>query len=308
MRKRRAALVSVASNSSLIVIKLAAGLVSGSISILSEVLHSAMDLVASIIAYYSVKHASQPADKEHPFGHGKAENLSGIFEAALLIVAAAFIIYESIKRIFYNGEIQYASVALIVMAISSVVNMVVSRYLYKVARETDSLALEADAKHLSADVYTSMGVFIGLLIVSQTGITMLDPLVASIIALYIAYEGIVISKKSIHGLMDTRLPEDEERLIRKVLDKHKKELKNYHDLRTRKSGSERHVDFHAVLCKNADIGTIHDLMDKIEEDLCTIYPETHVLIHPEPCDYHNEERCTAHCHWIEIMGKGDEEK
>jgi cation diffusion facilitator family transporter len=303
MRKKRAALVSVASNTSLVIIKLIAGLVSGSISIISEALHSLMDLVASVIAYISVKQAAQPADEEHPFGHGKAENLSGLFEAILLIIAAGIIIYESLRRIFYDGDIRHPSFALIVMGISAVVNMIVSRYLNKVARETDSLALEADAKHLSADVYTSMGVFIGLLIVTQTGISIFDPLVAIIIAFYIAYEGIMISKKSIYGLMDVRLPDREEQLIREVLDRHKEELKNYHDLRTRKSGSERHVDFHAVLCKNSDISEIHDLMDKIEDDLQKIFPDTKVLIHPEPCDHHDEDKCPSHCYWIETIKK-----
>ncbi len=304
MRKKRAALVSVASNTSLVIIKLIAGLVSGSISIISEALHSLMDLVASVIAYYSVKHSSQPADEEHPFGHGKAEFLSGLFEAVLLIIAAGIIVLESTKRILHDGEIHHPSFALAVMGISAVVNMIVSRHLHKVAKETDSLALEADARHLSADVYTSMGVFIGLLIVTQTGISIFDPLVAIIIALYIAYEGIMISKKSIHGLMDVRLPDREEHLIRGVLDRHREELKNYHDLRTRKSGSERHVDFHAVLCKNSDIGSIHDLMDKIEDDLQKIFPDTKVLIHPEPCDHHDDEKCPSHCYWIETIKKG----
>jgi cation diffusion facilitator family transporter len=303
MKKKRAALVSVASNTSLVIIKLTAGLISGSISILSEALHSLMDLVASVIAYISVKHAAQPADEEHPFGHGKAENLSGLFEAILLIIAAGIIIYESLRRIFYDGTIRHPSFALIVMGFSAVVNMIVSRYLHTVAKETDSLALEADAKHLSADVYTSMGVFIGLLIVTQTGISLFDPLVAMVIASYIGYEGIVISKKSIHGLMDVRLPDKEEQMIREVLDRHQEKLKNYHDLRTRKSGSERHVDFHAVMCKDANIGSIHDLMDRIEEDLQKIFPDTKVLIHPEPCDHHDEKKCPAQCYWIETISK-----
>ncbi len=300
MKKERAALLSVGSNSLLIILKLFAGIVSGSISILSEALHSLMDLIASVIAFFSVKHASQPADKEHPFGHGKAENLSGLFEAVLLIGAAIIIIYESAGRLLSDSEIHHHSLALIVMGLSAVVNMIVSRYLHEVADETDSLALEADAKHLSADVYTSMGVFIALIIVSQTGLTIFDPLIAMIIALYIAYEGILISIKSIHGLMDVRLPGKEEEAIRGVLDKYQGELKNYHELRTRKSGSERHVDFHAVLCKNSDISAIHDVMDRIEDDLRDIFPGTKVLIHPEPCDHHDEKKCPAHCYWIEL--------
>lgn len=303
MRKKRAAIVSIASNTSLIIIKIIAGSLSGSISIISEALHSFMDLIASVIAYYSVKHASLPADAEHPFGHGKAENLSGLFEATLLVIAAGMIIYESFIRIFERGEIRHTSLAFIVMGVSAVVNMIVSRYLHTVSVETDSLALEADAKHLSADVYTSMGVFIGLLVVVQTGITVLDPIIAAIIAFYIAYEGMIIGKKSIHGLMDTRLPIDEELAIREILDKYSAELKNYHELRTRKAGSERHIDFHAILCKDSDISTMHDLMDKIEHELQSIFPTTKVLIHPEPCDHHDEEKCPSYCHWREIQNR-----
>lgn len=307
MRKKKAALLSITSNTALITIKLIAGSISGSISIISEALHSLMDLAASIIAYYSVKQASQPADREHPFGHGKAENLSGLFEAMLLVVAAGIIIYESGRRIMYDGTVHHPSVAIVVMAISSVVNIIVSRHLFKVSKETDSLALEADAKHLSADVYTSMGVLTGLLIVAQTGLAVLDSIVAIIIALYIAYEGIGISRKSVRGLMDVRLPEKEERKIRAVLDGYKDELRNYHSLRTRKSGSERHIDFHAVLCKDADISVSHNLMDRIEANLQKIFPGTKVLIHPEPCDHYDEEKCPSHCYWVGPINKEQEE-
>jgi len=303
MRKRRAALLSVGSNSLLIMVKIAAGIISGSISIISEALHSLMDLVASAIAYYSVKQASLPPDRDHPFGHGKMENLSGLFESLLLLGAAVFIIYESVSRTLEGSEIRFPVIALSVMAFSAIINMFISRYLHKVARETDSIALEADAKHLSADVYTSAGVFAGLLVVMLTGITMLDAIIAVLVAVYIAYEGIILTKRSIGGLMDTSLPEEEIQVITQVLDGYTGRIKHYHDLRTRKAGSERHVDFHMVLCREAKIADTHSIMEEIEIELQTVFPEAKVLVRPEPCR-HFSDQCPTHCHWDEGAGEG----
>jgi len=298
MKKRRAALLSVGSNTLLIIVKIAAGIISGSISIISEALHSLMDLVASAIAYYSVRQASLPPDEDHPFGHGKMENLSGLFESLLLLGASVFIIYEAISRTIDGSMIKFPVVALGVMGFSACVNILISRYLYKVARETDSIALEADAKHLSADVYTSAGVFAGLLLVMVTGFTILDSIIAVLVALYIAYEGFVLTRKSIAGLMDTRLPDDEVEVIRQVLDEYAGKMKYYHDLRTRKAGSERHVDFHMVLCREAKIADTHTIMEQIEKELQRVFPETTVLMRPEPC-IHFSDQCPTHCHWEE---------
>lgn len=298
-RKQQAALLSVGSNTLLIIIKIVAGLVSGSISIISEALHSLMDLVASAIAYYSVRQASLPPDEDHPFGHGKMENLSGLFESVLLLGASVFIIYEAISRGIEGGEIRFPAVALGVMAFSAFVNVMISRYLHRVAKETDSLALEADAKHLSADVYTSAGVFAGLLLVMFTGFVILDSIIAVLVALYIACEGIILVRKSLGGLVDTRLPDEEVNAIRQVLDGFSGRIKHYHDLRTRKAGSERHVDFHLVLCREAKIADTHTIMEDIERELQTVFPETQVLARPEPC-IHYSNQCPSHCHWKEI--------
>ncbi len=186
-RKTRAAALSVYANGALIVLKIVAGLITGSISLIAEAIHSIMDLVAAIIAFFSVRISDKPADREHPFGHGKAENISGVVEAILIFVAAAIVVYEAILRISHGEALELLDVGIGIMAVSIVVNIVVSRYLYKVSRETDSLALEADAAHHNTDVITMAGVLVGLIIVRvghifNANLNILDPIVAILVS------------------------------------------------------------------------------------------------------------------------------
>lgn len=294
--KKSAAFISILSNSSLIVLKIIAGLLSGSVSIISEAIHSSIDLIASFMSYFSIKQADKPADHLHPFGHGKYENLSAFAEAILIIMAALFIIYEASNRILIGSGITDTTLALIVMAISTLINFIVSRYLFKIARLTDSMALEADAKHLSVDVYSSLGVFIGLGIVTITGFKILDSITAIFIACYILYEGVILTKNSIDSLLDSALPETEVKLIKDVLKSHKHKVKNYHELRTRKSGSQRHIDLHLTVCRNETIAKTHNTMDAIEGELSNTLPNSKIMIHPEPC-IHRSDTCQQNCPW-----------
>ena len=173
-----AAWVSVASNSLLVVLKFIAGILVGSVSIISEAIHSANDLLASFIALFAVKTSSKPPDKEHPFGHGKVENVSGTIEALLIFVAAFLIIKEAVERLFHGVEMQTLGWGLAVMGFSAILNLGVSEYLMYVAKKTNSIALEADAMHLRTDVYTSAGVFVGLLLIKLTCYTIIDPIAA----------------------------------------------------------------------------------------------------------------------------------
>jgi cation diffusion facilitator family transporter len=177
-RRVRIALISIVSNTTLIIFKVVAGILSGSVSIVSEAIHSGMDLLASIVAFFSVRQSAKPADKEHPFGHGKIENISGTVEGLLIFIAAAMIINSAVRKIFEQAEIEQAGVAIAVMIIAALVNFAVSKKLYKVAKEEDSMALEADALHLKTDVYTSVGVGTGILLIKLTGFVLLDSIVA----------------------------------------------------------------------------------------------------------------------------------
>lgn len=293
-RKSRAAALSVGSNSLLIVLKLLAGFFTGSVSILAEALHSTLDLFAAIIAFFAVRAADKPPDKKHPFGHGKIENLSGAIEALLIFVAAALIIWESIKKIPSGTGLESLEIGLVIMGVSILVNIAVSRYLLKVARETDSIALEADARHLTTDVWTSVSVFVGLGIVRLTGIEILDPIVALIVALLIIKAAYDVLRKSLKGLVDEKLPPEEEAKIIECINKQKVGLVSFHELRTRKSGSWRFIDLHIIVPKEESIEDAHEVCNKLEDELKKELPRSSVTVHAEPCDG-NCSKCNAEC-------------
>ena len=292
--KTSAAGLSVLSNTLLILLKVVAGLLSGSISIIAEAIHSGIDLVAAGIAFFSLRIAGRPADREHPFGHGKVENISGTIEAGLIFVAAGFIIYHAIDRIIAGAVIEYLSVGIAVMAVSVVVNVLVSRHLLRIARETDSIALEADARHLTTDVYTSLGVLAGLIVVRISGLNILDPIIAIGVALFILRTAYDVIRRAFPPLIDVRLPEDEEMLIASCIIEHYGEMVGFHELRTRKAGSERYIDLHLVMAKNASIEEAHRLCDHMEEDIKSKLFNASVTIHVEPCEMTCEE-CPTSC-------------
>jgi len=278
--KVKVARLSIISNTLLIVMKLAAGILSGSVSIISEAIHSSMDLVAAIIAFFSVRVSDNPPDSRHPYGHGKVENISGVIEALLIFVAAIWIIIEAAKKLL--GEaIELDSIALgsLVMLISAIVNIIVSRKLYKVARATKSVALEADALHLKTDVYTSLGVALGLALIMITGINWLDPVVAILVALFIIRESYQLMKRAFTPLLDTAWGVDEIEELEKTLIQLEV---NYHDLRTRLAGNYRFIDLHIQIPEDVSVGNAHKYCDKIENELTGIYENLTVTIHVEP--------------------------
>jgi cation diffusion facilitator family transporter len=272
--------LSIISNTLLTIMKLAVGLISGSVSIISEAIHSSMDLIAAIIAFLSVKVSDNPPDSRHPYGHGKIENISGVIEALLIFVAAIWIIIEAVKKLFVE-KIELDSIALgsVVMLVSAIVNIIVSRRLYKVARETNSVALEADALHLKTDVYTSLGVAVGLGLIMVTGINWLDPVVAIFVALFIIRESYYLLKRAFTPLLDTAWGADEIEELEKTL---KRMEVSYHDLRTRVAGNYRFIDLHIQIPGDVSVGSAHQYCDKIENELTSNYENLVVTIHVEP--------------------------
>jgi cation diffusion facilitator family transporter len=278
--KVRVARLSILSNTLLIIMKLAAGTISGSVSIISEAIHSSMDLVAAIIAFFSVRVSDNPPDSRHPYGHGKIENISGVIEALLIFIAAAWIIFEAVKKLL-GGTIELEAIGLgsAVMLISAIVNTIVSRRLYKVARETNSVALEADALHLKTDVYTSLGVAAGLGLIMLTGINWLDPAVAILVAFFIIRESYHLLKKAFTPLLDTAWEDHEISVLEHTLN----DLEvNYHDLRTRVAGNYRFIDLHIQIPQEESVGHAHEYCDKIENELTSKYKNLTVTIHVEP--------------------------
>ena len=301
-RKLNVAKLSVASNTSLVAMKIGVGLMIGSVSILSEAIHSAVDLLASVIATYSVIKSSIPADTRHPFGHGKVENISGTIEALLIFLAAIWIIYEAIKKIFHPDPIGYVSWGVAVMFISAVVNIIVSMTLFKVAKETDSIALEADAWHLRTDVYTSAGVmaslsliWIGQKMFPGTNMNWLDPVAAIGVALLILGAAYRLSLQSIWDLMDAKLPANEETLIRDMIMTHQPIIHGFHQLRTRKAGNIRFVDFHIKVDPFMSVEDSHRITDELSESIENRFPHTSVTVHTEPCDGNCVGNCLEGC-------------
>jgi len=279
--KMKTARLSVMSNTLLIIMKLAVGLVTNSVSILSEAIHSSIDLIAAIIAFFAVKVSGNPADERHPFGHGKIENVSGVIEAILIFFASAWIISEAIGKFLHPEEPGVLGLGILVMAISAVINTFVSRRLYKVARLTDSVALEADALHLRTDVITSAGVALGLALMWITGWNILDPVIALLVALLIIYESWMLLRKAFSPLLDTALSKEELGKLNGILEEMGV---SYHNLRTRAAGHQRFVEFHLDVPSQETIETIHRQCDLIEERLEREFRDISVTIHPEPKD------------------------
>lgn len=283
--KAKAASISILSNTFLIISKLLVGLFTNSVSIISEAVHSLMDLLAAVIAFFSVKKSAEPADDDHQYGHGKYEDVSGFAEGALILIAAAYIIYESIEKLL-SGKIDYIdSVAgIVVMALSVIINIFVSRNLFKVAKETDSIALLADAEHLRTDVLTSAGVLVGLILIKLTGLKILDPIVAILVAMLIIKAGMELCISSMKNLLDSSLPEEDIEKIKSTLSEYSVDkIISYNNLKTRKSGAEKLIEFTLVMPKDLHLSDSHLLCDEIEVDLKKNISNAFITIHTEPC-------------------------
>ncbi len=289
--KSRAAWVSVAANAALIVFKLIVGLVSGSIGIISEALHSASDLIASFIALVAVRAAAKPADPSHRYGHEKVENISGVVEGLLIIGAAVIIVYEATQKIVHGPHLERIELAVGVMLLSAVVNLAVARwYLSPVARRTDSAALEADAAHHLTDVYTSLGIAGGLILVRVTGWEYFDPILAIAVAVLIVWTGWHLVDRSTRVLLDEALPDDELELIGEKVAEHRGELiVGYHRLRSRRAGSKRLIDLHVTVPDDMTVDQAHDVAEHITADINGLLPNCETLVHVEPRSHEPED-------------------
>jgi cation diffusion facilitator family transporter len=280
--KKIAAGMSIASNTILVAGKLIVGILINSVSVISEAVHSGIDLMAAVVAFIAVREAGKPPDKQHPFGHGKAESLSGFFEGLLIFLAIIIIVYQAILKIIHGAVIGEPDYGLWIMGISAILNFIVSRQLFKVSKKSESLALEADALHLSTDVLTSVGVFVGLLLIKITDLHILDPLVALGVAVVIARAAYRIVKRSFKELMDEGLSENEQTAIENVLKDHSGFFIGFHDLRSRRTGNVREIDLHLVQSQDISLADAHKVCDHIEEEILKVIPNAHVTIHVEP--------------------------
>jgi cation diffusion facilitator family transporter len=283
--KTRAAALSIASNTTLIVLKLVAGVLTGSIAIVTEAVHSSIDLIASVVAYASVRKAGEPADREHPYGHAKIENLAAAFEGVLILVGAAVIVYESVLRLIEPREVGLLGLGIAVIAFSVVANVAVSTFLRRRARATDSPALEGDAAHLRTDALTSAGVLGGLILVEVTGVVRIDPAVALVVAVAIVLSGLRLVTRSSRVLVDEALPAEEIAAVRRAIEGHpSREVLGFHALRARRAGSDRYVDLHVQFRRGTSLERAHELAHELTREIRNRLRGADVLIHLEPED------------------------
>ena len=280
--KEKAALLSVCSNTLLVVMKISVGLFTGVKSVFSEGIHSSVDLIASALQYVAIKKSGAPPDGEHRYGHGKIENVSAGTESLLIIMAGFMIAADAIETVNAGNTPEDIGLGLVIMAISIVVNFVVSSYMLKVAKETASQALEADAIHLRADIWTSVGVLAGLVLIKITGYMWLDAVIALFVALVIIRAGVKLAKKAFLDLTDSSLPKEDLKIITDIISV-MPEVKGFHAMRTRKSGEKKMLDVHILFDGNMHLARVHAVCDDIEEQLKKAgFSALDVLIHPEP--------------------------
>ncbi len=301
-RKAGVAWLSVISNTLLIILKLIVGVLTGSVSVISEAIHSGVDLLAALIALFSVKTSSRPADKNHQFGHGKVENISGSIEALLIFMAAVWIIYKAVNKVRFPGHLEDTDLGIAVMLASAIINVLVSRRLFKVGRETDSIALTADAWHLRTDVYTSAGVMVGLAIIRVGGVlwpgvnlNWLDPAVAIGVALLIIKAAYNLTLQSTRDLLDTNLPPGEEKVIHDLICSFRPVVCGYHLLRTRKAGHLRFIEFHIQVDPQMTVEKSHALAEELSQVIKERLPHSTVTTHIEPCSRVCDDKCRAGC-------------
>lgn len=279
---RRTALLSIAAAIVTLLLKFGAYFLTSSVGLLSDAIESFVNLAAALIAFTAITIAHRPPDDNHAYGHDKAEYFSSGAEGALILIAAGAIIFSAVSRLLHPAPLDNLGIGAAIALAASAINFGVSRIMLRVAHQEDSIALEADAKHLMTDVWTSIGVVAGILIAGFTGWQMLDPLIAIGVGLNIVWMGVELLRRSTSGLMDAALPSDEVTVIQAAIGGVAGPDVPYHALRTRKSGSRRFIDFHLLLPGKTTVQTSHDLVSQIEAAIEQELPNTYVTIHVEP--------------------------
>ena len=280
----RFAVISVLAALATIALKGGAYLLTGSIGLLADALESLVNLVAALVALVALSVAARPADEDHAYGHTKAEYFSSGFEGALILIAAVSIVVAAARRLLVPVPIEDPGIGLAITALASVINFGVARVLFEAGRRYESITLEADAQHLMADVWTSVGVIVGVGAAALTGWHRLDAIVAIAVAIHVVGAGLRLLRRSMHGLLDTSLPEEMLATITGILDAHTGGGVRYHALRTRQAGARRFISFHILVPGDWTVQRGHDLLEEIEERIRTAVPNSVVDTHLEPVE------------------------
>lgn len=283
--KQRTAVLSVVSNTALILLKVVAGTLTGSVAILTEAVHSSVDLIASLVAFFSVRIADEPADERHSYGHEKVENLAAAFEALLILVGSAVIAFEAVRRLVTGGRDHTLGLGIVVIAFSAAANVVVSTVIARGGRRTGSPALEGDAAHLRTDAVSSLAVLAALILVKATGAQWIDPVAALVVASAIVVTGLRLLVRSGEVLVDQALPEQEtEAIARVIADFPDGAIVGFHQLRTRRGGSQRYVDVHLQFRHGTSLEQAHRAAHDLQDQIAAALGGADVLIHLEPED------------------------
>lgn len=292
LMKVRAERVAIAGAAGLAAVKLGTGLAINSIGLISSAADSLIDVVISSLNLVSVRLADVPADPGHPYGHGKVESLAGLVQGTVIALLGGFVAWEAARRLVLGTRPERTEWGVAVMAVSTLVSWLITRHLRRVATRTDSVVLLADSLHYATDVWTNAGILVALVLLRLTGVAAFDPLIALGVGGMILRSAYQIVAGSVRDLMDSALPEAEQRAIEQVIRRHRFVVSS-HDLRTRRSGSQRHIDFTVVACRHLPLGDAHDLVDHVEKEIAATIPGAHVVVHAAPCapDCSPTERC-----------------
>ena len=282
--KLRAAAFSVCGAFSLALIKLIVAFFSGSMAVLASAVDSLLDILMSGVNFMAIRQAEQPPDQRHPFGHGKFETLATLVQSLVIFSSGCWVVYEAVIRLNQGTQLNNLNQGIGVLALSSVVSWFIAQHLSRVAKETDSTALEADSLHFRMDIFTNLGLMIGLLFVRWFDVYWLDSALSILVASYILHEAVQLVKKSLTDMLDQELPEDIQRQVDQLILSHDGPLAGYHGLRTRRAGSLKIMDFHLEVCKDMTVSEAHKLTDSLEKRIEREIPGADVIIHIDPCD------------------------
>jgi ferrous-iron efflux pump FieF len=282
-QKSAAAGLSIAAAAFLIVLKTVTGLLTGSISVWASLLDSAMDIFASTINYFAVRASARPPDEDHAYGHGKVESLAGLFQAVVITLSGLFLIREAILRIINPPETSGALLGVGSMLVATGVSIALVARLRRVARQTDSPALNADAMHYATDVYTNGGAFCALLLLRLTGWRLADPIISIAISLYILASAFSVARDSIDVLMDKRLPLEVDEQISEIVGRFRTQgVVGHHDVRTRRSGAQKFIDLHLEVERDQSLEAAHALTVQVIRAIEAGIPRARVQIHTDP--------------------------
>lgn len=280
---RRATIMAVAAPAAMIAVKLVAYLMTGSVAILSSLVDSLVDMFASGVNLVAVHIALQPPDREHRFGHGKAEGLAGLAQAAFISGSGVFLLLEVLNRLLHPKPLEYISVGIAVMLVSILITVALVYYQRLVVARTGSVAINADSLHYRSDVYVNLGVILAMMLDWVLGWHWADPVIALMIVVYILYCAWTIARQSLDQLMDRELPDDERQRIKFIVLSHPR-VCDLHELRTRSSGLDQFIQLHLVLEPQFSLQEAHDIAVEVQDQLQEAFPKAQIIIHQDPAD------------------------